>query len=383
MLLDDISASQLLERVPEPMLVMSSDGFIVSANDALAHLLETDAPPLATNVTQFLPETERARLNPLAWMRRWAETPEAPELEYVHLICRIARGNDRPVRVRVGRLLIDDVYYLVLLHDITQEQTRQHQSRQAHRLAARILANSADAIVNVNAEFTIIYANPSAEILFGYGRGELVDKPLSALVPDRFRESHEIQMAKFVKAKAPARLMGARVEVAVVTKSGKEIPLEASICKVTLDQTLVYSAQLRDLTVRKAAQAELARSTASFHTVFDHALQAMALISPTGSVLEMNPAAMDLLPPGQQVLGSSFSELPFWSADPEVTANWLRDAMAQCQRGRAYRSRVNMRMPDGSQRQLDFSLSPIAREGEIFAMVAEVREMSEAVSPGA
>ena len=152
---------------------------------------------------------------------------------------------------------------------------------------------------------------------------------------------------------------------------------------MTLDQTLVYSAQLRDLTVRKAAQAELARSTASFHTVFDHALQAMALISPTGSVLEMNPAAMDLLPPGQQVLGSSFSELPFWSVDPEATANWLCDAMAQCQRGRAYRSPVNMRMPDGSQRQLDFSLSPITREGEIFAMVAEVREMSEAVSPGA
>ncbi|MCH8142496.1 MAG: PAS domain S-box protein, partial [Proteobacteria bacterium] len=178
MLLDDISASQLLESVPEPMLVMSSDGFIVSANDALAHLLETDAPPLATTVTQFLPETERARLTPLTWMRRWAETPEAPEREHVHLICRTARGNDRPVRVRVGRLSIDDVYYLVLLHDITQEQTRQRQSRQAHRLAARILANSADAIVNVNAEFTIIYANPSAETLFGYGSGELVDKPL-------------------------------------------------------------------------------------------------------------------------------------------------------------------------------------------------------------
>jgi len=40
-------------------------------------------------------------------------------------------------------------------------------------------------------------------------------------------------------------------------------------------------------------------------------------------------------------------------------------------------------MPDGSQRQLDFSLSPVAQEGEIFAMVAEAREMSEAVSPGA
>ena len=136
-----------------------------------------------------------------------------------------------------------------------------------------------------------------------------------------------------------------RAEVTGVAKNGDEIPLEASICKVTLDQTRIYSAQLRDLRARKAAQTALARSMASFQTVFDHALQAMALISPEGLVLEMNPAAMDLLPAGQQVLGSPFSELPFWSVDPEVTANWLRDAMVRCQRGRTYRSPVNMRMP--------------------------------------
>ena len=174
MLLDDIPASRLLESVPEPMLVMSSDGMIVSANNALARLLETDATPVEANITQFLPETESARLDPLAWMRRWAETTESPELDHVHLICRTALGNYRPVRVRVGRLSIDAVHYLVLLHDISQEQARQQQSRQAHRLAARVLANSADAIVNVNAEFIIIYANPSAETLFGYGSGELV-----------------------------------------------------------------------------------------------------------------------------------------------------------------------------------------------------------------
>lgn len=303
MLLDDIPASRLLEVLPEPMLVMSSDGIIVFANDAVARLLETDVPPVATNISQFLPETRRAQLNPLTWMQHWAETPEAPELEYVHLICRTALGNDRPVRVRVGRLSIDGVYYLLLLHDITKEQSRQQEIRHAHRLAARVLANSADAIVNVNAEFTIIYANTSAEILFGYSSGELIDKPLSALLPESFRESHEVQMTKFAKTKAPARLMGERTEVAGLTKNGAEVPLEASICKVTLDRTLIYSAQLRDLRPRKTQQAELSRSRASFQTVFDHALQAMAFISPWGSVLHMNPAAMDLLPPRTPVLG--------------------------------------------------------------------------------
>jgi PAS domain S-box-containing protein len=372
---DDIAATELLDSFPEPMVVMESDGTVAYGNPAAKQLLETDAL-IGQSIVTFLPEDERARLKPLAWLQRWADEPDAPEIEHVHLICRTSRGTDKPVRVRVGRLRNDPTLYTVMLHDITHEQARQHETRQAHRLAARVLAISADAIVNVDTDFRILYANPSAEALFGYGSGELVGKPLATLLPERTRDDHPNLMRRFAEEPQPARLMGERSEVAGLTRSGAEIPLEASITKVTLDQTLVFSAHLRDLRARKAAEAALAQSLASFTTVFDNAQQAMALIAPDGAVLEINAAARGLLPPGAEPRGQAFAELPFWSTDAQATAAWLREAMDRCGSGQVYRAPATVVYPDGSTRQLDFSLTPVIQDGATFTIVAEARELS-------
>jgi PAS domain S-box-containing protein len=372
---DDIPATELLDSFPEPMVVMESDGTVAYGNPAAIRLLETEAL-IGQSIVTFLPEDERERLNPLAWLQRWADEPDAPEIEHVHLICRTSRGTDKPVRVRVGRLRNDPTLYTVMLHDITHEQARQHEARQAHRLAARVLAISADAIVNVDTDFHILYANPSAEALFGYGSGELVGKPLATLLPVRTRDAHPNLMRRFAQEAQPARLMGERSEVAGLTRSGAEIPLEASITKVTLDQTLVFSAHLRDLSARKAAEAALAQSLASFATVFDNAQQAMALIAPDGAVLEMNAAAHGLLPPGAEPRGQAFAELPFWSTDAQATAAWLREAMDRCGSGEVYRAPATVVYPDGSSRQLDFSLTPVIQDGATFAIVAEARDLS-------
>ena len=50
--------------------------------------------------------------------------------------------------------------------------------------------------------------------------------------------------------------MGERSEVVGLTRDGEEIPLEASITKVTLEGDVYFSAHLRDLRARKAAEQE-------------------------------------------------------------------------------------------------------------------------------
>jgi len=254
MSLDGVSAVTLLAGFPEPALVIRPDGVVVHANGAAGRLL--GAPPdqiEGETILRFLPEEERGRLSPLVWLRRWAEQPEAPELRHVYLMCRAVDGKETPVRVRVGRIDAAPMTYLVMLHDISEEQARQQESRQAHRLAARVLAITADAIVNVDEQMVIRYANPSAERLFGYGSGELTGRPLADLLPARFRGGHEAAMRQFAHGSNAARLMGDRATVTGLTASGEEIPLEASITKVTLDRSIIFSACLRDLRARRAA----------------------------------------------------------------------------------------------------------------------------------
>jgi len=246
-----LSARDLLEALPDPTLIIDRDGVIVSGNDAVNALLATEWVPVGESILLFLPEQERGRLNPLAWLQRWAEQPHAPELAHVRLWCRDRVGEEKAVRVRVGRLPTEPITYLVMLVDVTREQAREHRTRSAHRLAARLLAISADGILNVDESLQIIYANPSAERLFGYPHGTLVGEPLAKLLPERFREGHERFMRRFADESSPSRLMGERAEICGLTRSGDEIPLEASITKVTMDYGLVFSAQLRELRVTR------------------------------------------------------------------------------------------------------------------------------------
>lgn len=375
MSLADISASSLLSGFPEPMLVIQADGTLVFANQAAVRLLEVEEPASGL-ITDYLPENERSRLDPLTWLQRWAETPDAPEMDFVHLMVRTASGREVPARVRVGRLRAEDeTLYVVMLQDISRDQSRQQQTRSAHRLAARVLAISADAIVTVDPELRISYANPSAETLFGYGSGELVGLDLNALLPERFRPGHGDQIAQFAGESRPARLMGERAEVVGLTRTGEELPLEASITKVTLEGELYFSAHLRDLRARKAAEKELAESQASLETIFDHAVQAMAVIDPEGRVLQMNRAARLLLPKRTDPIGAAFATLPFWSEDPAATADLLQTAMARCLAGEPYRINTQINLPDGTNKSLDFSLTPVLDGARPFAVIAEARDL--------
>jgi PAS domain S-box-containing protein len=140
-----------------------------------------------------------------------------------------------------------------------------------------------------------------------------------------------------------------------------------------VDQHQVFSAHLRDLRPRRAVQTALARSEARFRTAFDHAQQAMALLSPDGRVVEMNPAARRLLPEWVEPIGQPFSVLPFWSGDPAGTAAELERAVAGCLAGHPYRSAGRVKRADGTEQALDLSLSPVRADSGTFAIIAEAR----------
>ncbi len=377
MAIETLGAADLLEALPEPAIVIDADGQIVAGNRAARKLLATDGEP-SGHIVDFLPEEERSRLDPLTWLKRWADRPGAPELAHVRLWCRDRRGVDKAVRVRVGLLPGAEPSYLVMMVDVTEEQARQYRTRSAHRLAARVLAISADAIVNVDETLHIVYANPSAEALFGWPAGGLVGRPLASLLPERFRERHEAFMRAFAADPTPSRLMGQRSEILGLTRGGDEVPLEASITKVTTDRGLVFSAHLRDLRPRKAAEAELDRSRARFQTVFEHARQAMALVTRDGRVEAMNPAARRLLPAGVDPVGQPFAALPFFAADPKGAAEGLATALQQALNGQAYQAEARVRLPDGSERRLDFTLSPVTGNEGTFAVIAEAHDLGGA-----
>jgi PAS domain S-box-containing protein len=114
----------------------------------------------------------------------------------------------------------------------------------------QLLDTAPDAMIVVDSDGTMAFANLQTERVFGYTRDELLGHPLDVLIPARFRAGHSAHMARFFSRPA-TRSMGSGLELFGCRKDGTEIPVEVSLSPVRTGATLSVCAAIRDITERK------------------------------------------------------------------------------------------------------------------------------------
>lgn len=140
-----------------------------------------------------------------------------------------------------------------------------------------IISTSADAIVTIDADQTIIEWNDGARDTFGYEQAEIIGKPLSVLIPVRHRENHGKNVAKFAHENGrKARKMDHMIACGL-RKSGEEFPVSATISRLRIGNQLLMTAVARDISDEKRQEndlrmlADCGAALASLHD--DNALQ--------------------------------------------------------------------------------------------------------------
>ncbi|MCI5049666.1 MAG: ATP-binding protein [Rickettsiales bacterium] len=114
-----------------------------------------------------------------------------------------------------------------------------------------ILETAPDGIISCDKEGMITSANDAMQILFGYDRDELIGKPVTTLIPDRFHTHHDDYVSDYVDRGA-AKIMSPGREVYGRHKDGHEFPLEIGLSKARLtDGTVRAVATIRDITEKK------------------------------------------------------------------------------------------------------------------------------------
>ena len=152
------------------------------------------------------------------------------------------------------------LYYIAQIEDITERKRAAEALRLSEAKFSGIISIAADAIISVDHEQRIVIFNEGAEEIFGYDRSEVLGGPLSQLIPERYHASHEGHFQHFAADDVGARRMGERLEIYGLRKNGQEFPAEASISKVGVNGTTLFSVVLRDVTERKNVEAALQRA---------------------------------------------------------------------------------------------------------------------------
>ena len=106
----------------------------------------------------------------------------------------------------------------------------------------------------VDKQGEILLPNSQAAALFGYTRAELVGMRIDALIPERFRASHEQHREAYV-AQPAVRPMGAGLELFGRRKDGSEVAVEISLSPFDVDGVTCTVAAIRDISERRRADA--------------------------------------------------------------------------------------------------------------------------------
>jgi PAS domain S-box-containing protein len=222
----------------------------------------------------------------------------------------------------------------------------------------RSLVESApDAIIVADAHGYIVSWNQAAMKLFQYTTAEVLGKPLTILMPMRYREAHEIGVER-MRTTGHSKLSGKVVSLHGLRKDGQEFPIELSLATWAGQGGTFYSGIIRDISVRTSTEAALRDNQDRFQILTEHLPQVFWMTDPAKNQL------LYVSPFYARLWGKSCEELyrtpRSWvdAIHPEDRARVFHAAMTKQAIG-TYREEYRILRPDGTMRWIRDQAFPI------------------------
>jgi len=151
---------------------------------------------------------------------------------------------------------------VVNVRDVTRRNRAEQQALRSSEQFRALSESANDAIISADGRGNIVYFNPAAERIFGHRAQEIVGKPLSLLIPDRFQKANENGMERFLSSDED-RVIGKTVELTGRRKNESEFPMELSLATWNTAGDTFFIGIARDVTERKRAQEDLENTAAA------------------------------------------------------------------------------------------------------------------------
>ena len=131
-----------------------------------------------------------------------------------------------------------------------------HDLRVAEAHWQAVLATIRDAIIAIDANGSITLFNRVAEQVFGYEAAEVVGRNVTMLMPPPYNREHDEYLRRYQRT-GEAHAIGRIRSVQGRRKNGEIFPLELSVSESRLGNEVLYTAILRDISERVAAETAL------------------------------------------------------------------------------------------------------------------------------
>jgi len=207
-------------------------------------------------------------------------------------------GNARSTLLAV-LLMSGAVYACLIIYAFrSSERSRKMalQLSESRKRLAAIIDTAVDGFITIDQRGTILSVNPACEAIFGYPAGEMVRQNIKMLMPHH--DDHK-QYAASAERTGMVAAAGAVHELEGQRKDGSTFPADLSVARIDLDDQVLYSSVVRDISERKAYERDILDANAeleefSYRTSHD-------LRSPIASSLGLMSIVQDMIRQGAGV----------------------------------------------------------------------------------
>src|SRR5918994_483307 len=157
-----------------------------------------------------------------------------------------------------------------------------------------VLDAAFDAIVTITPDGIVRWFNRGAERIFGYGADEVIGRPVTLLMPERYRDLCVAGLHRYLRT-GEARVVDGTTELVGLRKDGSEFPIEMSLGETHEHGERLFTGMIRDVTERKRTEDALREARDRFRSIFENAPIGVAMVTLEGRYLQVNHSLCGIL----------------------------------------------------------------------------------------
>ncbi len=268
-------------------------------------------------------------------------------------------------------------HWIAIQRDISDRRQREAELQQINTA----LRHAVEGIAQLDLQGQYRMVNYAYAQVVGYTPEEMIGMPWPKTVhPDDLDPLMAAYEHMRTTGKVEVKARGLRQDGAIFYKQITMVAIYDQQHQLTGHYCFMkdISEQMQYEAERKAAEEELRQSEQKFRAVFDSMFQFTGILTPDGTVIEMNQTALTgVVAQRADVIDKPFWEAPWWTHSPQLQ-DQLKVAIKRARAGELVKFEIEHRWADGTTVFMDFSLKPIYDDvGNAVMLIAEGRDISQ------
>lgn len=218
------SILDIINSIPIPIAVASSDGEVIAANDIAQQL--------------------------------WPKPGNAKSLLGLNLEA-LTNSSDSEQEITVSRFVTDGGSEVKILSRTISQAAASDSAHYQGRLEA-ILETTVDAIITIDERGRIESFNRAATKIFGYELDEVLNKNVSMLMPEPYKSEHDDYISNYVET-GVKKIIGIGRQVTGKRKDNTLFPMDLAVSEVRINGQRKFTGIVRDISERLQLEKEILR----------------------------------------------------------------------------------------------------------------------------